>query len=196
MNSTPRNFIEILERHSDCSNIILDKAATIDPDTMEFSADPETIRIRKMVNSVLAENHMMKAFARLKPLGEKVLFAYLKPQHDIWTMAGAFFARRFPGTIIVLGNASESWAFILDGRKVRHCRGESLNRMLRELEVELGKGASSSSEDLWDTYYWSQYRPEAKNTPYFRHNMPEKYVRRAGIRAETDSGGRTLDDFG
>lgn len=196
MNNTPRNFLEILERHSECSEMILNKAATIDPDTMEYSVDAEVIRIRKMVNSVLAENHMMKAFARLKPLGERVLYAYMKPEHDIWTMVGQFFARRFPGTVIVLGNASQSWAFILDGSKVMHQRGRSLHRMLRELEDALGKDSTANPDDLWDTYYWSQYRPEAKNTPYFRHNMPEKYVHRAGIRVETDSGATKLEDFG
>lgn len=196
MNSTPHNFLEILERHSECSGMILNKAAAIDPDIIEFSADPGTARIRKMVNSVLSECHMMKAFARLKPLGERVLYAYMKPRHDIWSMVGPFFARRFPGTVIVLGNASVSWAFILDGRKVRQCRGMSLNGTLGELEEALGQGTAENPEKLWDTYYWSQYRPEAKNTPYFRHNMPVKYAHRAGIRAETDSGATKLEDFG
>ena len=196
MNRIPRDFLEILGRHSDCTERILSKAVTIDPDTIECSTDPETNKIRKMVNSVLAENHMMKAFARLKPLGERVLYAYMKPEHDIWTLVGPFFARRFPGTVIVLGNGAQSWAFILDGRKVMHQRGGSLHRMLRELEDALGKEGTANPEDLWDTYYWSQYRPEAKNTPYFRHNMPEKYVHRAGIRAETDSGATKLEDFG
>lgn len=196
MNAAPRNFLEILERHSECSEKIRNRAATIDPDTLDCTTDPETVRIRKMVNSVLAENHMMKAFARLKPLGEKVLYAYLKPEHDIWTMVGPFFARRFPGTVIVLGNASEAWIFILDGRKVRQCIGKSLNRALKELEDAFGSGKAANPKELWDTYYWSQYRPEAKNTPYFRHNMPEKYTRRAGIRADTDSGATKLEDFG
>jgi len=195
MNNTPKNFVEILERHSECSEMILNKATIIDPDTMEYSADAEVIRIRKMVNSVLAENHMMKAFVRLKPLGDRVLYAYLKPKHDIWTMVGLFFARRFPGTVIVLGNASQSWAFIIDGRKVMHHRGESLAKTLRELEDALGNDGTENPDGLWNTYYWSQYRPEAKNTPYFRHNMPEKYVHRVGIRAETDSGATKLEDF-
>ena len=186
----------ILERHSACTESDMNRARTMDPDTMEISADPDVIEIRKMIRSVLSENHMMKAFARLKPLGEKVLYAYMKPEHDIWTMVGPFFARRFPGTIIVLGNASVSWTFILEGRKVRDHKGQSLNATLRELEEALGRPGAEDPDRLWDTYYWSQYRPEAKNTPYFRHNMPEKYARRAGIRAETDSGATRLEDFG
>ena len=191
-----RNYLEILKRHSKCTPAIAKKAEAIDPDTLDCSADSETIHVRKMVNSVLSENHMMKAFVRLKPLGERVLFAYMKPEHDIWTMVGPFFARRFPGTVIVLGNASRSWAFLLDGREVRQSKGESLAKTLKELESAMGTSGAENPEGLWDTYYWSQYRPEAKNTPYFKHNMPEKYVHRAGIRAETDSGGTKLEDFG
>lgn len=191
----PPNFISILKLHAKCNDTLVREASCLCSREIEFSTDPFRIRVRKMVNSVLAENHMMKAFIRLKPKGEHVLHGYMRPEHDIWLMAGTFFAKRFPRTIIVLGNNSRSWISYNDGKAVRHADGNSLDSTLRELEARMGQIGSENPEKLWDTYYWSQYRPEAKNTPYFKHNMPEKYTREAGIRVETDSGGTTLDEF-
>ena len=191
----PPNFISILKLHVKCNETLIREVSDLCPREIEFSTEPFRIHVRKMVNSVLTENHMMKAFVRLKPQGEHVLHGYMKPEHDIWLMTGTFFAKRFPRTIIVLGNNSRSWISFNDGKNIRHAQGYSLDGTLREIEARLDQSGSENPEKLWDTYYWSQYRPEAKNTPYFKHNMPEKYVHRAGIRAETDSGATKLEDF-
>ena len=196
MNCVPRNFLKVLERHTDCTGKILRKASSLKCDEIEFSTDEQAIKIRKMVSAVLGENHMMKAFVRLKPQGEKVLYGYMKPEHDVWDMVGRFFARRFPGTVIVLGNNFLSHVFLYDGEAFNHSKAHSLARTLKELEAVLGAGTGENPDELWDTYYWSQYRPEAKNTRYFKHNVRAKHARAAGIVAETDSGGTRLEDFG
>ena len=189
------NYIEILKLHDKCNKTLLNEVNSLSSRDIEFTTDPFRIRIRKMVNSVLAETHMMKAFVRLKPHGEKVLYGYMRPQHDIWKMTATFFAKRFPGTIVVLGNNKMSWVSFYDGEEVRHSNGPSLTLTLEAFKAPQNGVANSSVDMLWNTYYWSQYRPEAKNTPYFKHNMPDRYVSEAGIRADTDSGGTTLDDF-
>ena len=148
-----------------------------------------------MVNSVLGENHMMKAFVRLKPQGEKVLYGYMKPQHDVWLLVSAFFAHRFPGTVIVLGNNTKSWVTIYDGNTMRHSQAKSLTSTLKELEEIFGESDVEEPKELWDTYYWSQYRPEAKNTKYFKHNVRQKHMKAVGLHADTDSGLTTLDQF-
>ncbi len=193
--SVPNNFMRILNRHVDCTPSILSKASVLSREEVEFSTDPEVIRIRGMVNSVLAENHMMKAFVRLKPQGEKILYGYMKPEHDIWALVGRFFAKRFPGTVIVLGNNLLSHVFLFDGNAVNHSKTRSLTMTLKDLKKLLGKTEAGNTEALWEAYYWSQYRPEAKNTRYFKQNVRAKYVKSAGITAETDSGGTRLEDF-
>jgi len=191
----PTNFINILKLHEKCSDALVRGVSGTCPRDIEFSTDSFRIRVRKMVNSVLSENHMMKAFVRLKPQGEKVLFGYMKPTHDVWQMVGTFFAKRFPGTIIVLGNNTRSWISFYDGKELKHSKGESLTKTMATLQTALGNCGTKDPSELWNAYYWSQFRREAKNTQYFKHNMPEKYTRETGIRAETDSGGTTLDDF-
>lgn len=191
----PSNFLQILERHGKCNDTLIRKAAGICPDDINLSTDPEVIKIRKMVNSVLGENHMMKSFVRLKPLGEKVLYGYMKPQHDVWLMVSRFFAHRFPGTVIVLGNNTKSWVSIYQDNVLRHSQAKSLASTLKELEEIFGESEIEPPDELWDTYYWSQYRPEAKNTRYFRQNVRRKYMKAVGLHADTDSGLTTLDDY-
>ena len=195
MNCVPNNFLQVLSRHADCTPSVMNKASVLGREEVEFSTDPEVIKIRSMVNSVLGENHMMKAFVRLKPQGEKILYGYMKPNHDVWTLVGRFFARRFPGTVIVLGNNLQSHVFLYDGNAVNHSKARSLTMTLKELKKLLGKSDSGNPDALWEAYYWSQYRPEAKNTRYFKQNMRAKYVKSAGITAETDAGGTRLEDF-
>ena len=195
MSPFPTNFLQILERHEKCTEIILRKAADICPNDVDISIDPEVIKIRKMVNSVLGENHMMKSFVRLKPQGEKVLYGYMKPQHDVWLLVSRFFAHRFPGTVIVLGNNTKSWVSIYQDDVLRHSQAKSLASTLNELEEIFGESDVEAPKELWDTYYWSQYRPEAKNTKYFKQNVRQKHMKAVGLHADTDSGLTTLDDF-
>ena len=192
----PKRFKSILGRHSDCTRSTLDKASTLTSREVEFSTDPEIIRIRRMVSAVLGEAHMMKSFVRLKPKGEKVLFGYMKPEHDVWYPVGRFFARRFPGVLIVLGNASHSRVFLYSEGTLNQASGESLEGTLAVLERALGGVEDGGPANLWETYYWSQYRREAKNTRYFKQNMREKHLKAAGIAVQTDSGGTRLEDFG
>ncbi len=195
MSPFPTNFLQILEKHEKCNNTILRKASDICPNDIDLSTDPEIIKIRRMVNSVLGENHMMKSFVRLKPQGQRVLYGYMKPQHDVWLMVSTFFASRFPGTVIVLGNNTKSWVSIYEGNRIRHSKAKSLTSTLKELEEIFGESDIEEPDKLWDTYYWSQYRPEAKNTKYFKQNVRQKYMKAVGLHADTDNGLKTLDDF-
>ena len=195
MNPFPTNFMNLLKLHEKCTDTILRKASGICPNDIDLSTDPEAIKIRRMVNSVLGENHMMKSFVRLKPQGQKVLYGYMRPQHDVWLMVGTFFAHRFPGTVIVLGNNTKSWVSIYEGNTIKHSQAKSLTSTLKELEEIFGESDIESPDKLWNTYYWSQYRPEAKNTRYFKQNVRQKYMKAAGLHADTDSGLKTLDDF-
>ncbi|MCK5024244.1 MAG: DUF4130 domain-containing protein [Thermoplasmata archaeon] len=195
MSPFPTNFINLLKMHEKCNDSIIRKASGICPDDIDLSTDPEVIKIRKMVNSVLGENHMMKSFVRLKPQGERILYGYMRPRHDVWLRVGSFFARRFPDTVIVLGNNTKSWVGLYNGNTIKHSQAKSLTSTLKELESILGNDTVEDPKELWDTYYWSQYRPEAKNTKYFKQNVRQKYMKAVGLHADTDSGRTTLDQF-
>ena len=148
-----------------------------------------------MVNNVLAEIHLMRGFVRLKPVGEIILYGHLKPQHDIGHTVCYFLSRRFPGTIIILGNNSRSWISLYDGSKALGSESGPLSKTVDELKVLMNIPEEMEVENLWETYYWSQYCEERRNVKYHKKNMPKKYMDAAGIKVARNNNRTTLDDF-
>lgn len=197
----PVNFLFYLSAHESCTKRLLARASDLTAEDVEISPDPEIVRVRKMVNSVRMEIHRMLGFARLKPLGARVLCGYLKPRHRIGGYIAERFAGRNPGIIVVLGNGSESWiSLLLDGKIINHHSG-SIARSLEEIKSTLNYSALNGSKDredveaVWKTYYASQYCRERRNIKAFHRRMPGKALDSAGLTLETNKNGVTLDDF-
>ena len=66
----PENFLYYLSMHESCSEPQLCRAEKLTAEDVELSMDLEVVGIRKMIRSVLAEVYRMRAFVRLKPLGQ------------------------------------------------------------------------------------------------------------------------------
>lgn len=197
----PDNFLFYLSAHESCTERLLARASDLTAEDVEISPDPEIVRVRKMVNSVRMEIHRMLGFVRLKPLGAHVLYGYLKPRHRIGGYIAERFAGRNPGIIVVLGNGSESWiSLLLDGKIINH-HGGSIARSLEEIKSALNCSALNGSkdredvEDVWKTYYASQYCWERRNIKVFHRRMPRKALDFAGLTLEKNKNGVTLDDF-
>ncbi len=198
---TPKNFLFYLSAHEGCTKRLLVRAKDLTADDIEISADTDIVRIRKMVNSVRMEIHRMKGFVRLNPLGEQVLYGYLRPRHRIGDHIAEHLARRNPGTIVVLGNPNESWvSLFIDGKIINRHEGE-ISRTLEEIKSaancpSLSREASEKSiEEVWEAYYASQHCPERRNISAFHRRMPRKALDSAGLRLEKNKNGTTLDDF-
>lgn len=208
----PNDYSRYLAMHEKSSERLLATSERFTSLELELSADPEAVRLKKMVYAVMVEVHRMKAFIRLQPLGDRVLWGYMKPRHRIGEHISEHFARRNPGTIIVLGNGSESWtAFFRQGRMMRD-HGAGLNETLDRLRAALnipekengadadvnveGSGANGLDvDDIWQTYYDSQYCPERKNLQAFRQRMPVRDQQSAGLRLAQKKKEMTLEDF-
>ena len=191
----PKNFLSILKKHGKCTDSLLEKAVRICPEDINLSTDPEVIKIRRMVNAVMAESHLTKAFVRLKPMGNNVLYGYMKPEHDIWLSVSTFFAKRFPNVVIVLGNNSKSWASYYDKETIRYSQSGPLAAALEELKEVLTEDFQVQTDEIWEEYYWSQYCDERRNIRYYNRNMPKKYLKAAGNKVEANTGRTTLDQF-
>jgi len=194
----PDSFLYYLSAHADCSERLLARAGDLTALDLEVLPDADARRLRKMVFEVQAETHRMKAFVRLKPLGRHVLYGYLKPKNRIANRVCDHFARRNPGTIIVLGNGRESWISLLcDGRLMRE-HGSGMTQTLERLASALHdsvEGRDTEVESIWKTYYDSQYCPERKNLRVFRQRMPRKDQDSAGLRLQESKENVTLEDF-
>jgi hypothetical protein len=77
---------------------------------LELSADPQLIKIRNMAWDVQREIYRMKGFVRLAPMGKAAMYGFMKPRHRIGMEVCRHLAKRSPGTLVILGNPSESWS--------------------------------------------------------------------------------------
>ena len=137
----------------------------------------------------------MRGFVRLSPIGEKALYGYIKPKHDIAPRVGYFLSRRFPGTIIILGNNTRSWISINNNGKTSRSKGGPLSETVDLIKKQMDNGNEAEIEDLWKTYYWSQYIDDRRNVKYHKKNMPKKYMDAANIKVARNQNKITLDDF-
>jgi hypothetical protein len=76
-----------------------------------------------------------------------------------------YLAKRSPGTLIILGNSSESWSALFTGKEILSSQGESLERSLKDLRSALKEnGVGDVKEDglkdngleidrIWEVYY-------------------------------------------
>lgn len=194
----PDNFLFYLSCHEDCTEKLLASARDFTAGELEISPDPEAVRLRRMVHAVRLEIHRMRGFLRLKPLGDRLLYGYLKPRHRIGGYVCDSFARRNPQIIVVLGNESESWISLFQNCGILRCKGKGLKETLEEIQPVVGSSEVRDQEDLeaiWKVYYKSQYCPERRNTAAFRRKMPKNALASAKLQHEMDSNGATLDDF-
>ena len=196
LRKVPSNFIYFLKKHEDCTQSILDKAQNLTAEELETAVDDEMIKIRKMVRSVRNEIHKMRGFVRLKSLNEKVMYGYMDPNHDIGFDVADLLARRFPGTIIVLGNSSRSWVTVFTGDEIKERTENNLKETLNRFEnIYSTEKEEDDREDVWETYYKSQYTPERKNKKLFEKNMPKKHLESAGNKTERRFKSSSLEDY-
>lgn len=192
----PENFLYFLSMHESCSEPQLCRAEKLTAEDVELSMDLEVVGIRKMIRIVLAEVYRMRAFVRLKPLDDRVLYGYLKPRHKTGSDICRFFARRSPYTMIVLGNSLESWVSLCASGHVLQGNSGSLEQTLEEISDALGRVEKDRDlEEVWKVYYSSQYSPERKNIKAFHRRMPQNVLNRAGLELEQNVNGSTLSDF-
>ena len=132
----PDNFLYYLSLHKDCNELHLTAAKGLTAQELEVSTYAKAVSQRKMVYAVLGEIHRMKAFVRLKSIGNRILCGYLKPRHKIGGHTSEHFARRNPGIIVVLGNGQESWTTLCLDCKILQNRGGGMTETLERLKFQ------------------------------------------------------------
>jgi len=187
--------MELLKANENTEKNDIQLAKNIDDDRLETAKRDDIIHIRKLIRETGREIHKMKGFVRFKQLGEKVKCGYMKPEHDIGFMVADWFAKRFPGYIIVLGNERESWVSIYTEKGISNEKGDPLETTLKELKEYFELEEEIDLTKLWETYYKSQYSENRKNKELFNKNMPKKYMKRTKTEVEKKFEMRDLNDY-
>jgi probable DNA metabolism protein len=192
----PENFQYYLSMHSDFSNQQLCRAEKLTAIDLELSSSPDAIHYRKMVRSVLAEIYRMRGFVRLEPIGENVLYGYLKPKHKTGREICSYFARKFSNTLIVLGNHYQSWISLCANNDLMNAEGNGLEQTIDELKrIYADSKNSDDIRSIWNVYYSSQYISERRNILAFHRRMPKHSMKGVNLEIEHNKNGLKLDDF-
>jgi len=193
---TPDDFLELLAAHRNSDDRLIERASKLTPLEIETSADPKIVRIRRMVYSVQGEIHRMRGFVRLAPLGRKVLYGRMSPVHEIGFDVADFFAKRFPGTVIVLGDETRSWASLRSEGGFLRSRSEgitgSLEKLAQHLDIRTDEGDAAA---IWEVYYRSRDQPRKNGDRPFGGRISKRSIRSAGLETERGRGNAKLADF-
>lgn len=193
---TTDDFLELLAAHRDSDERLIEGARKLSPLEIETATDPKILRIRRMVRSVQGEIYRMRGFVRLEPRGRKVLWGRMSPYHDIGFQVADFFAKRFAGTIIVLGDGRRSWTSLFAEGGFLHSRGDGLTGSVEELGHLMDIGADEEDvSDLWEVYYNSQDQPRKSGERPFGGRISKRSLRSAGLETEKGSGNKRLTEF-
>ena len=193
--SLSKRKMELLEANKNSKRKDIQLAKKINNKELVTAKEDDVIRIRKLIRETGREIHKMKGFVRFKHLGDKLKCGYMKPEHEVGFMVVDWFAKRFPGDVIVLGNEEKSWISIYTEQGISHEKSESLEKTLEELNDHLDMDKEVDLTELWEKYYWSQYSRSRKNKELFKKNMPKKYRERAGNKVEEKSESHRLDEY-
>ncbi|MBN1785667.1 MAG: DUF4130 domain-containing protein [Candidatus Methanofastidiosa archaeon] len=190
------NYLKYLSCHCSCTEALYDFASKLSPKEIENARSAKVSSIRSMVSSVQSEIHKMRGYVRLAPVDEIVLYGYLRPKHRIGEQVANIFAHRYPKTIIVLGNANNSWVSLYTAEGLYHMSSGPLDEVVEKLrQLTNSPDKVDTIENIWECYYKSQYRPERRNLKYFHRNMTLTSLRSARLRTESNKCGNTLDKY-
>ena len=141
------DLIRYLAAHRDSNDRLMARARTLSPEEVEGSTDPEVLRIRRMALAVWGEVCRMRGFVRLQALGDRVLWGRISPHHDVGFEICDFFARRFPGKMIVLGDGRRSWTSLYSDGALLHQEGGGLAATLAEISGIMDLSAQGGEEE-------------------------------------------------
>ncbi|HPR67580.1 MAG TPA: DUF4130 domain-containing protein [Methanothrix sp.] len=205
---TPDDFVELLAAHKDSDERLIEYARNLTPLEVETSTDPKVLRIRRMIYAVQGEIHRMRGFVRLEPLGGRVLYGRMSPDHEVGFEVADFFARKFPGTVIVLGDEKRSWSSLRTESGFLRSRGDGVATALEEIgrlmdvgasegkgEEEDGVDADGGVTDLWEVHYRSQDEPQKDGRRPFCGRISRRSLKSAGMETERGRGNKRLGDF-
>ena len=142
---------------------------------LELDVSPKGIKARRMISSVKSEIRHMKGLVRLKPLGNAILYGYMKPHHKIMGYIAGYFAMRFPSTVIILGNSNCCHAAFYSKKMQSFSIARPLRAVIDELEGVM-ESKDGGADDIWRAYYSCYINTDAKAW----RKMPSIHIHSAG----------------
>jgi len=170
----------LVERHLKYKKEILEEAENQDPELVLNQVTKEGRLLYNMQREVLGCLHRNKAFTRLQINKHGILYARVFSEHFIEDYLAKFFSERFPNFVVVIG--SSRGTFVKDYNSKLFVSKLSMEETIRKLEPQLEINPmldemEDFDENIWHSFYTSQYIKERKNLRLFHKHIPKKMLK-------------------
>lgn len=156
-------YIDLASLHADDSLIkeVVLQALRFGVDYITNCASPQASEFMKCYRAAVRDYQRLKEFTRLHEVG-KMLVADVKAKPGLERMLASYFRSRYKRDIVVLNNDK---AYMFNGSTHIIPRSEFVEKT----------GYRPSKDDVWETFYTSQFISGRRNRRYAMRSMPKKH---------------------
>jgi probable DNA metabolism protein len=153
--------------------------ASTNPCFYQNMLDEDVFQLVQTARKVKKEAHRFLGFVRFQQTADDILFAPIAPDHDILTLIGDHFKKRYVGQKWVIYDTRRNYGIFYDMEQIQEIHLEN-----PQMNPETGKllpGAKNQQEDfyrqLWQQYYRSVNIAGRSNPRQMTRMMPRRYWR-------------------
>lgn len=190
-------FFSMSTKHKDFDLKLFDYVRKQDRQKTLNLLTKESRKLYRLHREVCTCLHLKKGFIRFKLSKKGILYAKTFIEHNIEHELLRFFHSRFPIFYVIIENKNK--CFCVNNKGEINIISKPLSKVINNLEEELPDNNLlidlDFEENIWETYYDSQFIKERRNLKLMQKMMPKKY-RDKGM-AETNISLRTrkLNEF-
>lgn len=160
-------------------------------------ATRESRKLYKMHREVCASLHLKKGFLRFELSKSGIIYTKTNIEHNIEYDLMHFFHNRFPFFYIIIESNNKSYT--ADKTGVVKVTKETCKEVVNRLESTLPEHELLSElefeEEIWETYYDSQFIKERRNMKLMQKMMPLKHRDSGMIETNISKRSKKLTDF-
>ena len=180
-------LIKNLHRHYKYSPEIKRQVIEVPEAILRNSGTQMAKKINRMMREVSTEAYRAKQFTRTEINNRGVLFGVVSLKHKVIDLVLIYFHERWPQCIICLYNEQTRKTWIIDEKGVIR----EYNQLLKKIVEEVSKNRQIlpyfediqfSGEEIFETFYKSQFISERENNQYFKKMIPDHCFKLPGMK--------------
>jgi probable DNA metabolism protein len=184
-------IFHLIHRHAQYSNNLATRIKAIPESILKNIASPEARKIDRMIREIFRELERVKQFTRTKLNNHGILYGKILITHKIEDLVLEYFHKRFPDFWICLYNEKKRQTLVQKKKGEFSYWDLSLEESVKKLSLERPikpyfDDIQIENEDLFNTFYASQYISSRKNPRYYQQMIPKKLFNLPGLRGSIE----------
>jgi len=172
-----REQFDLAPLHKDFDMQLYKTVMKQDKNLVKSYATKESRKLYEQHTNVAKGIHFAECFTRFNYSKHGILHTKIKLEHNIIDYILRFFHNRFPLFIIAIETNKKT--HVIDKNRIIKIYNQDIRTTIAKLESSLPVDPFFKNleieEDLWNTYYDSQYIPQRRNLKLMDKMMPKKY---------------------